>query len=96
MSRPTPGSAPVTSPAAEENINLAAITVASRVPDFWVDQPRLWFLQTEAILAPQRLGDETKFNLVITKLSKEVIHQPPSFLFPPLNIKHSACQKAYH
>lgn len=71
----------------EERGDLAAITVASRVPEFWVDQPRLWFLQTEAILAPQRIGDETKFNLVVTKLSKEVIQQITDILTNPPETK---------
>ncbi|CAG9137731.1 unnamed protein product [Plutella xylostella] len=75
----------------EEKANLAAITVTSIVPEFWVDQPRLWFFQTEAILSPQKMSDDVKFNLVITKLSKEVIQQVTDLLMnPPASKKFDA------
>lgn len=51
--------------------DLAAITVSSRIAPFWKDMPKLWFSQFEAILAPQKLGQEAKFDLVISKLGKE-------------------------
>lgn len=35
-----------------KQLDLAAVTVASRLPEFWADQPRHWFLQVEAILNP--------------------------------------------
>ncbi|XP_045495552.1 uncharacterized protein LOC123694221 [Colias croceus] len=60
-----------------------AITVSSRIPDFWVDQPRVWFYRVEAILAPQKLSDESKFDLVISKLPKDVIVQITDFLEKP-------------
>lgn len=63
--------------------DMAQISVASRIPEFWIDQPRLWFLQIEAILAPQKLADEAKYNLVVTKLGKNVIAQVADFLMKP-------------
>ncbi|XP_063635198.1 uncharacterized protein LOC134805945 [Cydia splendana] len=51
--------------------DLAAITVSSRIAPFWRDMPKLWFTQLEAILAPQKLGQEAKFDLVVSKLGKE-------------------------
>ncbi|XP_050684541.1 uncharacterized protein LOC126979341 [Leptidea sinapis] len=60
-----------------------AITVSSRIPDFWMDQPRVWFYRVEAILAPLKLSDENKFDLVISKLPKEVIVQITDFLEKP-------------
>lgn len=70
---------------------LAAVTVSSRLPDFWCDQPRLWFVQCEAILTPQKLSDEAKFNLVVTKLGKDVIKQVSDILLsPPDTNKYSA------
>ncbi|XP_050349203.1 uncharacterized protein LOC126772718 [Nymphalis io] len=53
-------------------VELASVTVSSRIPDFWHDQPRLWFVQCDAILGPQKLNDETKFNRIVSKLSKDV------------------------
>ena len=66
---------------------LATVTVASRIPDFWCDQPRLWFVQCEAILGPQKLSDEARFNLVVTKLGKEVIQQVSDILLRPPETK---------
>lgn len=66
---------------------LAVVTVSSRIPEFWCDQPRLWFVQSEAILAPQKLSDEAKFNLVVTKLGKDVIQQVSDILLKPPETK---------
>ncbi|KOB78267.1 Uncharacterized protein OBRU01_00277 [Operophtera brumata] len=57
------------------NTELAAITVSSRIPEFWGEMPRLWFAQMESIMAPQRQGDEIKFNLVISKLGRDALQQ---------------------
>lgn len=59
----------------DEKLDLAAVTLSSKIPDFWSDQPRVWFIRTEAILAPQKMGDEAKFNIVVSKLGKEAIQQ---------------------
>lgn len=67
---------PSTSAASE----LATVTVSSRIPEFWCDQARLWFVQCEAILTPQKLSDEARFNLVVTKLGKDVIQQVSDIL----------------
>lgn len=75
--------APVTQAKEERMAEMAAISVTARVPEFWVDHPRLWFLQTEAVLAPQKMSDEARYNLVITKLSKEAIQQVTDILISP-------------
>lgn len=67
----------------DDKFQMAAVSVLSRIADFWCDQPQLWFVQTEAILAPQKLNDETKFNLVVGKLGKDVIQQVSDLLRDP-------------
>lgn len=62
---------------------LASITLSSRIPEFWTDMPRLWFLQFEAAVENQRLGDTPKQNLVVTKLSKHAIKQVSDLLLTP-------------
>ncbi|KAL0860796.1 hypothetical protein ABMA27_009340 [Loxostege sticticalis] len=70
---------------------LASITVSSRVPDFWADQPRLWFVQFEAVVDNQKLGDHAKQNLVVTKLSKSAIQQVSDLVIsPPATNKYQA------
>lgn len=92
-----PALAPPPSPTSvvkEEKMDLATITVTSRVPEFWVDQPRLWFFQTEAVISSQKMSDEIKFNLVITKLTKEVIQQVTDILMnPPTSKKYEALKE---
>lgn len=63
--------------------DLAAISLTSKIADFWQDRPSLWFVQAEAMLAPQKLSDQVKFNLVITKLGKDVIGQVTDLLLAP-------------
>lgn len=62
---------------------LAAITLTSKIPDFWTDQPRVWFIRTEAMLAPQKLSDDAKYDIVVSKLSKEAIQQVTDILIEP-------------
>ncbi|XP_035454518.2 uncharacterized protein LOC118279093 [Spodoptera frugiperda] len=70
-----------------EVVELATVTVSSRIPEFWSDQPRLWFVQCEAVLGPQKLSDEARFNLVVTKLGKEVVQQVSDILLKPPETK---------
>lgn len=73
---------------------MASVTVSSRIPEFWTDQPRLWFVQCEAILTPQKLSDEAKFNLLVTKLGKEVIQQVSDILLQPPQSRRFEALKA--
>lgn len=74
---------PVASTSSASAKELAAVSLSSRIADFWSDQPRLWFAQTEAVLAPQKLGDEQKYNIVVTKLGKQAIQQISDILLSP-------------
>lgn len=62
---------------------IDSVALSSRLAEFWTDQPRVWFIRTEAIIASQRLADEAKFDLVISKLNKEVIAQVTDILINP-------------
>lgn len=63
--------------------DLAAISLSSKIPQFWTDLPRMWFKQFEAIVAQQKQGDTTKFNLVVAQLSKEALQQVSDILDSP-------------
>lgn len=67
-------------PAAAE---LATISVSSRIPDFWMEVPRLWFAQFDAVMDPQKQGDSAKYNLVISKLSRDAIQQVGDLILDP-------------
>lgn len=62
---------------------LAAVTVSNKVPDFWIEMPRVWFAQFETIMGPQKQGDETKFSLVVSKLPKDALPQVLDILTSP-------------
>nr|XP_053605860.1 uncharacterized protein LOC128672623 [Plodia interpunctella] len=79
----TTTSTSVTMADAEEKFGLSAISLTNKIPDFWTDQPRVWFIRTEAILAPQKMGDDTKFNIVVSKLTKDAIQQVSDILVDP-------------
>ncbi|KAL0830014.1 hypothetical protein ABMA28_003472 [Loxostege sticticalis] len=64
-------------------LSLATISVSSKLPEFWVDMPRLWFAQFEAVMAPQKQGEEAKFNMVISKLGRDSIQQVSDLLVTP-------------
>lgn len=73
----------------ESTFDVATVSVMERLPQFWMDSPRLWFTQFEAILAPQKQGDDYKFNAVVAKIPKEVVHQVSDLLTsPPENNKY--------
>ncbi|XP_073959739.1 uncharacterized protein [Choristoneura fumiferana] len=76
-------------PAAQPAVEVMALTVSSRIPDFWTDQPRIWFIRAEAVLTPQRAGDDAKFDMVVSKLPKEIILRLTDLLTnPPANNKY--------
>lgn len=62
---------------------LEQITIASRIPEFWPDQPRVWFVRLESTINQQRLSDLARYDLVITKLNKEIIGQVTDILVKP-------------
>ncbi|KAJ2937517.1 hypothetical protein O0L34_g18662 [Tuta absoluta] len=49
----------MTTPPPPPPIDLATITVTSRIAQFWPQTPKLWFAHFESIMAPRRLADDT-------------------------------------
>lgn len=84
---PATASAPGVLVKEETRMHMATIIVTPRVPEFWIDQPSLWFFQAEAMLSPQKMSDEVGFNLVITKLLKGSIQQVPGIPMKPPDTK---------
>lgn len=66
---------------------VAVITLSSRIPEFWTDEPRLWYVQCDAILANQNLSDEARYNLVVIKLGKDGMQQVSDVLLKPPDVK---------
>ncbi|XP_028168836.1 uncharacterized protein LOC114358880 [Ostrinia furnacalis] len=87
--------APSTSSAQQTTASeVSSISVTARIPDFWIEIPRLWFAQFESIMAPQKQGDECKFNLVISKLGRDTIQQVGDLLLnPPSEQKYNVLKQ---
>nr|XP_049699165.1 uncharacterized protein LOC126055180 [Helicoverpa armigera] len=62
---------------------VVAVSISSRIPELWINQPRVWFIRVEATLAPQKLGDEARFDLVVSKLPMDIITRLSDFLAKP-------------
>lgn len=78
----------------DSGADLAAISIQTRLPEFWAEMPRLWFAQTESILGPQKQGDEAKFNLVVAKLGRDALQQVSDILLsPPATGKYDAIKE---
>ncbi|CAG9131788.1 unnamed protein product [Plutella xylostella] len=87
-----PGS--YTPPAATASSEIAMVTVQMRVPDFWPDLPSLWFSQFEAIMAPQKQSDSTKFDMVVSKLGRDALRQVTDIIkTPPATDKYKALKE---
>ncbi|XP_052742287.1 uncharacterized protein LOC128198959 [Bicyclus anynana] len=65
---------------AQPEVSVSGVSVSARIPEFWTDLPRHWFIQAEAVLHPQKMSDEAKFQFVISKLGKDVIQQVTDIL----------------
>lgn len=77
--------------ALNEEQQITSISVSARIPDFWRDEPKLWFIQTEAALNPQKASDEARYQIVVSKLGKEVLSQVTDILLdPPASGKYEA------
>lgn len=68
---------------ATEEYHLSTISVTARIPEFWKKSPKTWFIQVEAVLQPQKMSDEAKYQVVISKLGQEVIEQITEILLNP-------------
>lgn len=72
-----------TPPPPPPNMDVLAVSIASRLPDFWTKEPKLWFIQVEAVLAPQNMSDENKYQMVVAKLGQEVMKQVSDIVSSP-------------
>lgn len=62
---------------------ISTISLQARIPPFWRAQPKLWFAQFEAVIAPYKTSDEQKYNLVIPVLERTDIEQVSDIICKP-------------
>ena len=85
---------PVPPPVVAENAAVAA-SVAVRLPDFWKNDPVMWFAQAEAQFELANVvRDHTKYNHIVAKIDQTVIcHVADIITNPPENDKYRAVKE---
>ncbi len=75
----------------QENV----MTISLKLPQFWADQPRVWFTQAEAQFAIRHItADATKFHYVVGALDQEVASRIIDLLEdPPATDKYETLKK---
>lgn len=78
-----------------ENAALAAASVAVKLPEFWKNDPTMWFAQAEAQFALANVvRDHTKFYHIIAKIDQSVIcHVADLVTTPPETNKYEAVKE---
>lgn len=62
---------------------VSGIALSMRVPPFWRDRPRLWFISFEAATSELKKSEAQKAQMVIAQLEKEDIEQICDLLYEP-------------
>ncbi|XP_052742382.1 uncharacterized protein LOC128198895 [Bicyclus anynana] len=68
---------------ADSQGEIAGIALSMRVPPFWRDKPRLWFISFEAATADLKKSQDQLAQMVVAQLQKEDIEQISDILFDP-------------
>ncbi|KAJ8707646.1 hypothetical protein PYW07_011323 [Mythimna separata] len=62
---------------------LSPVSITDKIEDFWPRSPELWFVKAEAIINPQKMSDESKYRIILSKLNLEVTEQVADILLNP-------------
>lgn len=80
--------------AQDQQAIISKLSVANKIPNVQPENPRLWFIQDEAILLPQKTSGANKYFMVVAKLSKKAIQQVADIVAnPPQKNKHETLKK---
>lgn len=70
---------------------VSGVSTSLRIPPVWRDRIRLWFAQFEAIMSPQKKGDQAMYELVIGHLERQDLDEISDIiLHPPENQRYAA------
>lgn len=73
---------------------IAGISLSLRVPPFWRDKPRLWFITFEAATRDVKKSEAQRAQMVIAQLEKEDIEQICDLLYnPPADHQYTAIKE---
>lgn len=83
MSEPQAGTSSEVPKAATASHDVAGISLALKVPPFWRDKPRLWFISFEATTDHLKKNQTERARMVIAQLDKEDIEEISDLLHDP-------------
>lgn len=78
---------------AEEYV-LSPVSVTDKIENFWPRAPELWFEKAEAVINPQKMSDDSKYQILLSKLNFEVTEQVSDMVLDPPNEKKYEILKA--
>lgn len=82
------------SPEATPQLDVAGVSVQSRLLPFWREIPRAWFMQFEAVVDPLKTSDDQKFRYVLQQLQATDLRHLSDILYNPfLTNKYDAVKK---
>lgn len=67
----------------EKTPELSSVSTSLRIPPIWRDRIRLWFAQFEAIMSPQKKGDQAMFELVVGHLERQDLDEISDIILHP-------------
>ncbi|XP_050557140.1 uncharacterized protein LOC126911926 [Spodoptera frugiperda] len=67
----------------EKAPELSSVSTSLRIPPIWRDRIRLWFAQFEAIMSPQKKGDQAMFELVVGHLERQDLDEISDIILHP-------------
>lgn len=80
--------------ASSSGMDVALISVQTRIPEFWTEMPRMWFAHFEAVMGPQKQSDNAKFEMAIAKLDRDALRQVSDLVqSPPATEKYNALKQ---
>lgn len=68
-------------------LDLAAVSLQSRLLPFWREYPRAWFIQFEAVVDPLKTSDDQKYRYVLQQLQSADLQHLTDILYKPPETK---------
>ena len=62
---------------------VSGVSTSQRIPPVWRDRIRLWFAQFEAIMSPQKKGDQAMYESVIGQLERQDLDEIADIILHP-------------
>ncbi|XP_049693304.1 uncharacterized protein LOC126053905 [Helicoverpa armigera] len=68
---------------AQAPATVSGLSTAQRIPLIWRDRIRLWFAQFEAIMSPQKKGDQGMYEVLVGQLERQDLDEISDIILRP-------------